>query len=114
MFSKESFVVYPRYRSGHLFVVGKEGLLVLKGILLDADKNPQPLKVGYWTSNKGKTTAFFTNREGEFFIEGIEASSGKIQLDDEQFESKELNFEKRKSGFIDIGVVVLPYKESRL
>lgn len=111
---QESFVVYPRYRSGHLFVVGKEGLLVLKGILLDNNKKPQPLKVGYWTSDIGKTTAFFTNREGEFFIEGIEATSGKIQLDDEQFEAKELNLEKRKSGVVDIGIIELPYKESHL
>ncbi|MDO9183675.1 MAG: hypothetical protein Q7U04_14775, partial [Bacteriovorax sp.] len=62
---QESFVVYPHYRSGHLFVVGKSGLVVLKGILTDKDKKPLPLKVGYWTSQNGKVTPFFTGREGE-------------------------------------------------
>lgn len=111
---QESFVVYPKYHSGNLFVVGKEGLLVLKGTILDTNQKPQSLKMGYWTSQTGKTTPFFTGRDGEFFIEGIEASSGKIQLDDEQFEAKELNLEKRKSGLVDIGAVVMPYKESHL
>lgn len=111
---QESFVVYPHYRSGHLFTVGKSGLLVVRGILLDKNLQPQPLKVGFWTSETGKTTPFFTSREGEFFLEGIEASKGKIQLDGEDFEAKEVNLEKNKSGLIDIGSIVLPYKESRL
>jgi outer membrane usher protein len=111
---QESFVVYPRYRSGHLFTVGKSGLLVLRGVILDSKKNPLPLKVGYWTSHDGKTTPFFTGREGEFFIEGIDPSQGRIQLDDEDFEAREINLEKSKRGLIDIGEVVLPYKESHL
>ncbi|RPJ78046.1 MAG: hypothetical protein EHM20_04865 [Alphaproteobacteria bacterium] len=111
---QESFVVYPRYRSGHLFTVGKSGVLVLRGILLDKNQNPLPLKVGSWTSATGKTTPFFTGREGEFFIEGIEATLGKIQLDSEDFNAIEINLEKNKSGLIDVGSIVLPFKESRL
>lgn len=111
---QESFVVYPHYRSGHLFVVGQSGLLVLKGIILDKDQHPIALRVGYWTSTTGKSTPFFTGRNGEFLIEGAEPASGKIQLDDEQFEAKELNLAGKKSGIIDIGNVVVPFKESRL
>lgn len=111
---QESFVVYPRYKSGHLFTVGKSGFLVLKGIILDKNQRPQPLKVGFWTSQTGKTTPFFTGREGEFFIEGVEPTLGRIQLEDEEFEAQEINLEKNRSGLIDIGNIVLPYKESRL
>ena len=111
---QESFVVYPHYRSGHLFVVGKSGMLVLRGIIVDKDKKPQPLKVGFWTSKAGKVTPFFTGREGEFFIEGVEPTAGKIELNDEQFEAREINLESHKKGLIDIGNVELPYKESRL
>ncbi|MDD4973746.1 MAG: fimbria/pilus outer membrane usher protein [Bacteriovorax sp.] len=111
---QESFVVYPHYRSGHLFVVGKSGMLVLKGIIVDKDKKPQPLKVGFWTSKSGTVTPFFTGREGEFFVEGVEPTVGKIQLDDEQFEAREINLESNKKGLIDIGNIELPYKESRL
>jgi outer membrane usher protein len=111
---QESYVVYPHYRSGHLFVVGKSGMLVLRGIIVDKDKKPQPLKVGFWTSKSGTVTPFFTGREGEFFVEGVEPTVGKIQLDDEQFEAKEINLESNKKGLIDIGNIELPYKESRL
>ena len=111
---QESFAVYPHYRSGHLFVVGKSGLLVVRGILLDKNKKPQVLKVGFWTAKSGKVTPFFTGREGEFFIEGVEPTLGTIQLEDDQFEAKEINLETTKKGLIDIGTVEIPYKESRL
>ncbi len=111
---QESFDVYPHYRSGHLFVVGRSGLLVLRGIMLDNDQHPLALKVGYWTSSTGKSIPFFTGREGEFLIEGAEPISGKIQLDDEQFEVKELNLAGKKSGIVDVGNVVVPFKEGRL
>jgi outer membrane usher protein len=111
---QESFVVYPRYRSGNLFVVGNSGLLVLRGIITDKNKIPQPLKVGFWTSRSGKVTPFFTGREGEFFIEGVEPMLGTLQLEDEAFESKEMNLELIKNGLIDIGTIELPLKESPL
>jgi outer membrane usher protein len=111
---QESFVVYPRYRSGHLFVVGKSGLLVLRGVILDQNKNPLPLKVGFWTSATGKSTPFFTGREGEFTIEGVEATKGKIQLDDEIFDAREVNLEPTQIGLIDIGSIELILKENRL
>lgn len=111
---QESFVVYPRYRSGHLFTVGKSGFLVVRGFILDKDQKPQPLKVGFWISKSGKTTPFFTGREGEFFIEGVSPELGQIQLEGDDFEAREINLEKSKSGMIDIGNIVLPYKESRL
>ena len=111
---QESFVVYPHYRSGHLFVVGKSGLIVVKGTLLDRNNKPQVLKVGYWVAETGKTTPFFTGREGEFFIEGVEPTLGKIQLEGEDFEAKSLDLKNQKSGLIDIGSIVLPNKESRL
>lgn len=111
---QESFVVYPRFRSGHLFNVGKSGFLVIRGTIVDKNKKPQPLKVGYWMTDSGQTIPFFTGREGEFFIEGVEPSIGKIQIDSEEFESVKIDLKKSKSGLIDIGSVELPYKESHL
>jgi outer membrane usher protein len=111
---QESFVVFPRYRSGHIFVIGKKGMLVLKGILLDKFQKPIALKVGYLTTKSGQSTAFFTGRDGEFLIEGAEASVGRIQLDDDQFEAKELDLAGKKSGVVDMGNVVMPYIEGRL
>lgn len=109
---QESFVVYPRKGSGHLFVIGKSGLLVLKGRILDKSQKPLGLKVGFWTSLNGKSTPFFTDREGEFFIEGIDASVGTIQIDDENFRPTRLDLSKEKQGIVEIGNIVLPEGES--
>lgn len=109
---QESFVVYPRKGSGHLFVIGKSGLLVLKGRILDKSQKPLGLKVGFWTSLNGKSTPFFTDREGEFFIEGIDASVGTIQVDDENFRPTRLDLSNEKQGIVEIGNIVLPEGES--
>lgn len=109
---QESFVVYPRKNSGHLFVIGKSGLLVLKGRILDKSQKPQALKVGFWTALSGKSTAFFTDRDGEFFIEGVEASVGTIEIDDDNFRPTRLDLSREKQGIVDIGSVILPEGES--
>ena len=111
---QESFVVYPRRNSGHLFVIGKSGLLVLKGKIVDNKNKPMSLKVGFWTSSSGKSTAFFTNRDGEFFIEGIEASPGVFQIDEENFIPIKIDLSGQKQGIIDIGNVIFPEGQNSL
>ena len=109
---QESFVVYPRKNSGHLFVIGKSGLLVLKGKILDSKQNPLGLKVGFFTSAKTqKSTPFFTDREGEFFIEGVEPGMGTLQVDDEDFASVQVDLTDKKQGMVEIGEIVLPEGE---
>ena len=108
---QESFVVYPRKSSGHLFVVGKSGLLVLKGTLIDSKNRPMGLKVGYWTSASGKNTPFFTDRGGNFFIEGVEASMGSVQVDD-NFKPVQIDLTGKKQGMLDIGNIKVLNEES--
>ncbi|MBC7429987.1 MAG: fimbrial biogenesis outer membrane usher protein, partial [Bacteriovorax sp.] len=110
---QESFVVYPRKNSGHLFVIGKSGLLVLHGKITDKANKPLELKVGFWTSASGKNTPFFTDREGNFFIEGIEANSGTIQIDDEKFTPVQIDLSGRKQGMVEIGNIILPPGENK-
>lgn len=105
---QESFVVYPRKNSGNLFVIGKNGFLVLKGKLLNQNKQAIGLKVGYWMSNTGKKIPFFTNREGGFLIEGIEAGVGTINLGSiEEFKPLNLDLTSRVHGINDIGSLML-------
>lgn len=104
---QESFVIFPRKNSGHLFVIGKSGLLVLKGTLLDKMKKPLGLKVGFWTASNGKSTAFFTDREGKFFIEGIEATKGTIQIDDDSIKAVTMDLSQSKQGIVDLGSIVV-------
>lgn len=111
---QESFVVYPRKNSGHLFVIGKSGLLVLQGKIADSAKKPLSLKVGFWTSASGKSTPFFTDREGNFFIEGIEADKGTIQVDEKSFNPVQIDLSDRKQGIVEVGTIILPEGESEL
>ena len=111
---QESFVVYPTKNSGHLFVIGKSGLLVLRGNITDKNKNPIALKVGFWTSQSGKTTPFFTDRNGAFFIEGVEAVVGTLQVDDEKFGPAQLDLSKEKQGIVEIGNIILQEGEGAL
>ena len=106
---QESFVVYPRRNSGHLFVIGKSGLLVLKGSLVDKNNNPLPLKVGFFTSGTSqRSTPFFTDRDGQFFIEGVEPGMGTIQVDDEAFSPAQIDLSTKKQGMVEMGSIVLP------
>lgn len=111
---QESFVVYPRKNSGHLFVIGKSGLLVLKGHIMDKSKKALALRVGYWTASNGKSTPFFTDRDGQFFIEGIEALPGTIQIDDPAFLPVHLDLTGKKQGMQEIGNIILPEGENAL
>lgn len=109
---QESFVVFPRKNSGHLFVVGKAGALTLKGRILDNEKAPIALVVGFWTSANGKNTPFFTDREGNFFIEGVDAQEGILQIDDDKFMNVKFDLSNRKQGIENIGDVILERKEN--
>ena len=104
---QESFVIFPRKNSGHLFVIGKSGLLVLKGRLLNQKNEPIALKVGFLTTASGKSTPFFTDREGAFFIDGVEAAAGTIQIDDDKFKPYLIDLSLNKKGLVDFGNVIL-------
>ena len=81
----------------------------MTGRLVNNKGEPLSLKVGYWTSSSGKSTPFFTGREGEFFIEGIEISSGTVQID-EGYSPLQIDLSDKKQGIVDIGNLVLQEK----
>jgi outer membrane usher protein FimD/PapC len=110
--NQESYVLFPGFRSGHLFVVGKDGLFVLKGIIRDNNKVPLPLKVGFFTTEDHKSLPFFTNRDGEFYIEGTNSTKGVIQIDDNLYSPFALTLDSNKQGIIDLGDISLTLKEN--
>lgn len=99
--TKEKYNLYPTYRSAHLINLTEKGSVVLKGQLLDADKNPMSLAVGQVGSQ-----TFFTNREGYFFIEGLEAGVHKLRID-ERSEELEIQVGRDERGMKDIGQLIL-------
>lgn len=73
---KEKFVVYPTYKSAHLISLADMGVVMLKGRVLRKDGTPWTLKVGH-----AGDKVFFTNRAGEFFIDGVEAGKYDFSID---------------------------------
>jgi len=102
---KERYVLFPTYRSAHLILLKEKGTVVLKGKLLHEDQRPWGLEVG----KIGKKT-FFTNREGEFFIEGIDPGLYQLKLNDYD-ETIDLDINEKDYGLKDLGSLIL--KESK-
>lgn len=95
--AKEKFILYPTYRSAHLIKLEEKGAVILTGRILDQTGKPMALQVG-----RVGGVIFFTNREGEIFVEGIEAGSHEISLDG--FEDKTyINVSKDERGLKDLG-----------
>ena len=98
---KEKFMLYPTYRSAHLIKLEERGAVMLRGKIYQADGNPLSLQVG---SVGGKT--FFTNRAGDFFIEGLEPGSYKMTLDGSEA-GFDILIKPDERGFKDVGILHL-------
>lgn len=73
---KEKFILYPTYRSAHLIKLSERGSVILLGRIQKPDGSPIALQVGSIGS-----VPFFTNRDGQIFVEGIEAGSHELAID---------------------------------
>lgn len=102
---KEKYVLYPTYRSAHLVRLEDKGSVMLRGFLHNAEGKPWALQVGH-VGDK----SFFTNRDGEFFIEGIEAGRHLIKLEGLTNEVL-LTISQEDRGIKDIGTLILSEEE---
>ena len=98
---REKYYLYPTYRSAHLITLQEKGSVVLKGRLLRTSGEPISLAVG----QIGNQT-FFTNREGQFFIEGLEAGQHRLRLDGEDNELI-IPVTENERGMKDVGQLIL-------
>ncbi len=73
---KEKFTLYPTYRSAHLIKLEERGHIMLKGRLVNADNSPVALQVGHIGNQ-----IFFTNRDGNFFVEGVDPGNHRISIE---------------------------------
>lgn len=110
---QESFVLIPKYKSGHLFIVGQAGQIALRARLESINGSPLNLKVGYLVSatNPEKIFPFFTNRNGLLFVEGVAPGIYKLKI--EEFEDIEIDLQAKK-GFIDVGSLKLKNPQEAL
>lgn len=102
---KEKFVLYPTYKSAHLITLADQGSVILKGTLAQSDGSPWPLQVGHL----GEHT-FFTNRDGVFFIEGLQPGSYQLDLEGNTTKLK-IDIPDDASGIKDIGRLILEEDE---
>ena len=102
--SQEKFTLFPTYRSAHLVKLEERGSVVITGRLLNSDGTPVALQVGHLGS-----VTFFTNREGDIFIEGAEAGVYELTLEDRE-EKITIRIDKNERGLKDVGS--LQFEES--
>lgn len=102
---QDNYTVYPTYRSAHLIVLEETGQTMLRGRIMKADGTPFALEVG----SVGSKT-FFTNRNGEFFVEGLEPGMYQLKLDGRS-ETKAINISADMKGMQDAGQFVLTEEE---
>lgn len=94
---KEKFILFPTYRSAHLINLQEKGAVILTGKIVDATGAPISLQVGRMGS-----VVFFTNREGEIFVEGMEPGRHEVSLDGRE-EKLYINIKQSERGMKDLG-----------
>lgn len=102
---KEKFMLYPTYRSAHLIKLNERGAVILTGRIVNPDGTPVSLQVG-----SIGTVPFFTNRNGEMFVEGIEAGSYELVLDGRE-DTYKININKEERGMKDLGTIEIEENE---
>lgn len=103
---KENFILYPRYRSGHLIRLVTTGEKAVSFILKDEDKNVLKLSVASLISPNGESSLFFTNKEGRAFIDGL--SPGQYYVKSEsQGRSELINIPSTNDVRVELGEIQL-------
>jgi outer membrane usher protein len=111
-FSKEYFILNPTYRSGHLVTLSVASEKVIKGTLSNEQNQSLSLRSGELTEvSSGETITFFTNRLGEFFIEGIQAGDYSLRIDRLEINIFLKNLSDSDEIVHDLGSLVLSAKE---
>ncbi len=101
----ENIVLFPGHRTGHFVTVGSGGVLMATGRLVyrkDKALLPVELKVGSVTSTDGTVIPFFTDRNGQYFLENLTPGQYFIQI--EGVGAAELDLTKYKRGLIEMPV----------
>lgn len=95
---KEKFVIKPSYKSIHVLKAKLKSLKSLKGKLKYMGND---FKLGL---GKANGQIFFTDREGNFYIEGIKGTILEIQIKNR---TKRIKLPNKKTGVIDMGAIEL-------
>jgi outer membrane usher protein len=113
-FGKQAFYIKPSYASGTAIEIGEGGSLLIIGVLVDNEGKPLALKTGYLVadSNPDKRLFFFSNRQGDFSLLGLEEGSYWLVVDNTSHDSVNLHIRSEASnqGLIDFGDFTVNFK----
>lgn len=110
-FAREYYLIYPRYRSGHLIHVEVTGSFALKGLLLDEQGLPLPLISGtLLRESDEEERLFFTNRQGQFFIDGLKEAKYIVDVKGRKV-ALDLSQSSPHEGIFDIGELQMNQRE---
>ena len=111
---EENFVVFPTLRSGVPVVIGTDATVFAQGRLVDDNGTSVPMEAGEIISTDDKKflpVVFFTNRKGEFRIEGLIPGRFVMKLHNEKWESASFEIPEKLQGMIMLGNVQVKLRE---
>lgn len=98
---QERFTLLPGYRSAHFIRLQEKGAVVLQGTLVGPGETPLSLRVG----SIGEIP-FFTNRDGEVFIEGLGPGVHELKIEGTDLEAT-IHVSRSQRGLLDLGTIRL-------
>lgn len=104
---EENFVVLPTFRSGTSVIVGTDATIFVTGRLVSLDGRPVALQAGeIYPPTGSKLTepvVFFTNRKGEFRVEGLIPGEFRMKLFDDSWQPVRFTIEQERVGIVSVG-----------
>lgn len=88
-YNQESFLLHPAYKSGHLIEAKIDGKVSFRAVLLDHRGKKLPLSTGHLVKENepAQKVAFFTNREGKVFINGLKEGRYIVKVEAKNLET---------------------------
>jgi outer membrane usher protein len=109
-FNQERFILFPRYKSGHLIRVHVTGSLSLRLRLTDEGADSLALLSGQMIpinseSKELEVRDVFTNRQGQLFVDGLRPSQYELMIKGYQPILIDLREHKNLAQTLDLGII---------
>ncbi|UYL10380.1 fimbria/pilus outer membrane usher protein [Bdellovibrio sp. SKB1291214] len=114
LLDKEYYGAMPTYKSGILIETTMNRKVMVKGRLIMNDQSPLALVAGDVVNEQGQLVdnTFFTNRNGQFVIEGLAPGKYKVMTDRPDLSGFEIMVTDDPSNSVNVGDIVVT-KEAR-
>ncbi|MBB6481043.1 fimbria/pilus outer membrane usher protein [Spirochaeta isovalerica] len=80
-----TFTLFPRYKSGTVIYTGTRNNVYITGRLVDGQGSALSFETGTLTDQEGEEFLFFTDREGVFFIYGLQRGECTLNINNSSY-----------------------------